>query len=140
MQTQEYRYREVPPAEVDEVRRDIITDVAAIAARDLGLGPIRVRFYDDRIAKAGPTSVVFTKDADVWGFVLADTEDEVWVRTDLDGKQLVRTTAHEVKHLQHLQKYRRSGGFDWARFDLEYPWREEDATLYAERVAAHLGH
>ena len=62
---------------------------AAIAADLCGISAPHVRWFSAPISRQG--------------MVLGGSHGTIWVRADLTGEELVRTTAHECRHALHFE-------------------------------------
>lgn len=74
----------------------------------------------------------FTLTTGMWGCVFNSEPGDVWLNIDQPAKGLVRTTFHEVRHVEQLQKY---GPFT----EDDSPELEQDARDYAERMVQRHG-
>lgn len=132
----------VPDSWASEQERKLARAVSGLAARQLGLPAPRVVWVQPSW-EAGYTPMeedTFRTVDDFNGMVRRKHPGTIFLRTGLTMKQLLKTTAHEVRHLQQAEQ---GGGWEtwWRnqRRDHHRAEQEADAEEWARRFAMELG-
>ena len=102
--------------DVDDHSRERIRRVVEYAAKELGVAPARVRYFD-------------AKGLSFSGIHFRDWPNEVWVAADRPPQELKRLALHELAHVQH---YADDFGADLPR-DERFELHERDADRFSRR-------
>lgn len=133
----------VPDSWPTERERRLARAVCTLAARDLGLGDVEIRWLQlahEAGYNPSPETRYWSED-NFHGMVRSGHPATIFLRVGLPLPQLVRTTAHEVRHLWQAAS---CGSWErWWSQEHRTPERradqEADAKDYARRFARDLG-
>lgn len=126
-------YRPIPPGELDAPparwrERRMARALAALVARDLGLGAVEVRWFRAIVGEAGGRVSC--------GYVRGADPGVISLRAGQGPRRLLLTVAHECRHLWQAEQHG-----DWLAWWRECRGAEDraaqeaDADDYAEAVA-----
>ncbi len=116
MVTDERDALEAAECDIDDHSRERIRRVVEYGAKELGLAPPRVRYFD-------------SKGLSFSGIHFRDWPNEVWVAADRPPQELKRLALHE---LAHAQQYADGAGADLPR-DERLELNERDADRFSRR-------
>jgi hypothetical protein len=115
--------------EIDPDDVDFTTWITAIRAVDLSCELLEI----DAVDRPGIEWFASSTDA---GFIRGRSERTLWLNADLDPVEIVRTVAHEIKHLKQIRRGRVPRWGPLIDADL-LAWAEDDATRFETRALRH---
>ena len=137
--TEREEFAEIPAALVEATKVRLAGAVCKLVARDLGLGPVEVRWLTPahEAGYSAPREARLRTEDDFRGLVRSGWPGTIFLRVDIGPRSVVEIVAHECRHLWQAREH--GDWVGWWRDCGHQAAREDDATAYAARFTRDLG-